>query len=220
MSFPLRVVVGSAGAPRRLIPRDAPLCDSGSPRHHRPYPHAAPPPARGTRVGAHVAPCSLVPQIALLPALCSGDARGARALLSRQARVDSPTDGAGSPRRPVSSAEHRRRPDGDRRRIGVGRGWLVDPQIGHGRASTRHEARRARRIHRRPRERSSRKRLVRFQTVASVNRRALVSAAGLVVAPLAGCLGGAPRDAVVNTVEQSTADDAEVISYTDLPAAE
>ncbi len=61
---------------------------------------------------------------------------------------------------------------------------------------------------------------MRFQTVASVNRRALVSAAGLVVAPLAGCLGGAPRDAVVNTVEQSTADDAEVISYTDLPAAE
>jgi hypothetical protein len=61
---------------------------------------------------------------------------------------------------------------------------------------------------------------LRFRTVDGVNRRALLSAAGLAVVPLAGCLGGNARDAVVSTVEQSAADDAEVISYTDLPEAE
>lgn len=53
-----------------------------------------------------------------------------------------------------------------------------------------------------------------------MNRRALLSAAGLGVVPLAGCIGGSPADAVVNTAEQSATDDAEVISYTDLPEAE
>ncbi|WP_147270921.1 hypothetical protein [Haloplanus salinus] len=53
-----------------------------------------------------------------------------------------------------------------------------------------------------------------------MNRRALLSAAGVAVAPLAGCIGGNSRDAVVNTAEQSPTDDAEVISYADLPGAE
>jgi hypothetical protein len=56
--------------------------------------------------------------------------------------------------------------------------------------------------------------------MAGVNRRVLLSAAGLAVAPLAGCLGGASRDAVASTAERSATDDAEVISYTDLPGAE
>ena len=47
----------------------------------------------------------------------------------------------------------------------------------------------------------------------------LLSAVGLAVTPLAGC-GGSPGDAVVNTAEQSAAESADVVAYTDLPEAE
>lgn len=53
-----------------------------------------------------------------------------------------------------------------------------------------------------------------------MNRRVLLSAAGLAVAPLAGCLGGGTSDAVVNTAERSVTESADVVAYTDLPAAE
>jgi hypothetical protein len=53
-----------------------------------------------------------------------------------------------------------------------------------------------------------------------VNRRRLLAAAGIVATPLAGCVGSATGDAVVSTAERSVTDDAEVISYADLPEAE
>jgi hypothetical protein len=53
-----------------------------------------------------------------------------------------------------------------------------------------------------------------------VNRRALLSAAGLVVTPLAGCLDTGTDDAVVNAVERTTRTDAEVVSYADLSGPE
>lgn len=53
-----------------------------------------------------------------------------------------------------------------------------------------------------------------------MNRRELLSAVGLTVTPLSGCIGGSSRDAVVSTAERSAADDAEVISYADLLEAE
>lgn len=72
----------------------------------------------------------------------------------------------------------RRAPAPARRRpASVAAGWSIHRSVTDGlRPVTGRDTRRARRAHRRPRERSSGPRRVRFQTVASVNRRALRSA--------------------------------------------
>jgi hypothetical protein len=53
-----------------------------------------------------------------------------------------------------------------------------------------------------------------------MNRRTLLSTCGLAVVSLTGCIGGNSRDAVINVVEQSVAEDAEVISYISLSEGE
>lgn len=53
-----------------------------------------------------------------------------------------------------------------------------------------------------------------------MNRRTLLSAAGLAVAPLAGCLGAGTDDAVVSTAERSVSESEEILTYADLPEAE
>lgn len=50
-----------------------------------------------------------------------------------------------------------------------------------------------------------------------MNRRGFLSAVGITVVPLTGCLRPNRGDAVVNTAERSAADDAEVIVSSDLP---
>lgn len=59
-----------------------------------------------------------------------------------------------------------------------------------------------------------------FGIAVGVNRRTLLSAAGLAVAPLTGCLGAGTSDAVVSTAERSVSERAEVVTYADLPEAE